>query len=357
MMRRLAALWDGYWFAPASPLPLGICRALTCAWFFRVYAGRDFAGWGDVPPVFWMPTHAFALLGLPLASAATLEWFHVFWLLSLALGAIGLLTRGSTALACVLGFYLTGLAQCFGKINHNDTVVPLLLMVLAMSRCGDAFSVDAWLATRRAARAGGKHERPASGAYTWPIRAVWLLTGLVFFAAGLSKLRNGGLAWITGDNMRHILLKHHYPGFAPVTRIGLVLAEHAWITKPMAAFGMGMELLALQSAPVLSTLRVVRALGCRGVMASRASDPSPEAESKLSAVSRAAPCPGTTQVPVSLCKHPSQVPGNREGRPRALRVRVPSAPPQVALIPASFFAEIARGSLVVPTSVCRDRRL
>jgi hypothetical protein len=263
MMRRLAALWDGYWFAPASPLPLGICRALTCAWFFQVHVGRDFAGWGDVPPVFWMPTHAFALLGLPLASEATLEWLHAFWLLSLALGAIGLLTRGSTALACVLGFYLTGLTHCFGKINHNDTVVPLLLLVLAMSRCGDAFSVDAWLATRRAARAGGKHERPASGAYTWPIRAVWLLTGLVFFAAGLSKLRNGGLAWITSDNMRHILLKHHYPGFAPVSRIGLVLAEHAWITKPMAAFGMGVELL----APLGMVSRIARATVIPGLFA------------------------------------------------------------------------------------------
>lgn len=263
MTRRLAAVWDAYWFAPAAPLALGVCRAITCAWFFYIYVRRDFSGWGGVPRVYWMPTHAFELLHLPLASTATLEWLQLGWVLSLALAAIGWFSRSSAVLACLVGFYLVGLNHCFGKIDHNDTVVPLLLLVLAMSRCGDAFSLDAWLADRRAIRLGRKPERTASGAYTWPIRAVWLLTGLVYFAAGLSKLRIGGLAWITSDSMRNILLKHHYPGFSPLTGIGLVLAEHAWISKPMAAFGMGMELL----SPLGMVSRLARATVIPGLFA------------------------------------------------------------------------------------------
>ena len=48
-----------------------------------------------------------------------------------------------------------------------------------------------------------------------------------------------------------------------LTGIGLVLAEHAWITRTMAAFGMGMELL----APLGMFSRIARATVIPGLFA------------------------------------------------------------------------------------------
>ena len=244
-MPRLADAWRRYWFSPGNALDLGVCRFVTCAFFVHHYAPRDLTAWGAVPPIFWMPTPIFRALALPHASQPSLELLQTVWIASLVTAALGLLTRASTALAFALGFYLIGLGHCFGKVDHNDTVVPLLLLVLAGSRCGDAFSLDAW---RRRGCAS------ADGAYTWPVRTVWMLTAFVFGAAGLSKLIDGGLAWVTSDNMRNMLLLHHYPGHSPRSGIGLVIAEHAWLYKPMAAAGLSAECL----APAVTFSRLAR---------------------------------------------------------------------------------------------------
>jgi hypothetical protein len=51
---------------------------------------------------------------------------------------------------------------------------------------------------------------------------------LAFLGAGISKLRHGGLPWITSDNMAVMLELHRQP-------LGLWLAQHAWICHGMAA--------------------------------------------------------------------------------------------------------------------------
>lgn len=240
-----------YWFAPGEAAQLGACRIAACAILLYCFAWRDFAPWGRVPDVFWMPIASFRDLGLPRAGSGTLALLQLVWKLSLATTALGLLTRVSAVTAAVLGFYLVGLPHNFGKTDHADTVVPLVLGVLAASRCGDALSVDAWLRRRRGAAA------PApDGAYTWPIRAVWMLTGLVFGAAGISKIRYGGVDRFASDSMRYILLKHHYGGFRPWwPALGLSLAEHPWLYWPLAAGAVLVETL----SPLVTVSRVARA--------------------------------------------------------------------------------------------------
>lgn len=133
----------------------------------------------------------------------------------------------------MLGAYLLGLIQCFGKTHHFDFPALIVLGILALSRCGDGFSVDRWLRTRFAtARGEVAPEVRSSGEYTWPIRLVWVLSTLVFFAAGVSKLRRSGLAWILSDNMRYVLLSHHYSHMPP-TSWGLYVAQISWASKAL----------------------------------------------------------------------------------------------------------------------------
>jgi len=130
--------WEGYWFEAEAHDNLGICRILFFASLCLFYWREDFSAWGDVSLAFWFPVTLFKRLGL-------------------------------------LPFSVPVLAA---------------MAILAVSRCGAAWSLD-----RLIARARGKSKPDPSGEYRWPVRAVWLILSPVSFAAGVSKLRHGGRAW------------------------------------------------------------------------------------------------------------------------------------------------------------------
>lgn len=184
--------WDRLWFAPAPAARLGIARAVILGGLLAIYLGNDFAAYGSVSDVFHEPKW------LPVAPEGWLRAANALWLLSLALGALGLFARAATAAAFLLGGYLLALDASFGRIHHNDTVAVLAIGILAASRAGDAFSLDAL--RRRGPPA------PPDSAYGWPLRAIGLTLSLAFLAAGISKLRHGGLDWIVGDQLQRRLM-------------------------------------------------------------------------------------------------------------------------------------------------------
>jgi hypothetical protein len=67
---------------------------------------------------------------------------------------------------------------------------------------------------------------------------------LVFFAAGLAKLRYSGLAWAASDNLAIILIEDNYPKGRtdPLTTWGLYLAQHGWLCRLLAAVTLVLEL-------------------------------------------------------------------------------------------------------------------
>lgn len=212
---------DARWFAPARPEPLGLCRMLFFGCLLlRVVPQVRSAPWADVPHVFWMPTDLFALLRLDVAPAGVLTLLDTAFAVAVLLACVGLCTRLACCSAFVLGVYVLGLPQCFGKIDHWSGLLVLTMGVLALARAGDAWSLDAWLGRRR-----GVAPPPPSGEYRWPIEAARLLLVLVFFAAGIAKLRQGGLGWMSADNMRAILLAPHYANDRTLPALGLSVAE------------------------------------------------------------------------------------------------------------------------------------
>ena len=64
-----------------------------------------------------------------------------------------------------------------------------------------------------------------SGEYTWPLRAVWLTMSLIYFAAGIAKLRHSGLSWVTSDTLSIYVVKSYYNAAnRPLVSWGLDLA-------------------------------------------------------------------------------------------------------------------------------------
>jgi hypothetical protein len=219
--------WRQFWFSPSHPVDLGIARALFYAGVLVMYALEDFSGWADVSIAFWMPMPVFELLGLQPMSAAAMQAAEVVWRVSLVLSAVGLFSQVSMIVAAVLGFYLLGLPHNFGHVFHFDATLVIIMFVLACSRAGDAFSIDA---SRRATK-------PApSGEYTWPIRMAWVAIALVFFAAGLAKFRYGGLEWITSENMSVLLTRsaYHTSDADPISGLGLWIAQSPLLASVIA---------------------------------------------------------------------------------------------------------------------------
>lgn len=227
-MSWLWTTWSRFWLTPQPAFDLGVNRAFFYAAMAAFYVPRDFAAWGEVNEVFWMPIYAFETLGLRPAPSEVLAVIQVIWKAALIGSALGLLTRLSTWTAFVFGFYLLGLPHNFGKTHHFDALIVIAFGFLALSRCGDVCSLDRWFVERRARRAGDV--RPAitdpSPEYHWPIQAIQVGMCLVFFASGVAKLRNSGLSWIFSENFATILIKQNYytSNVPPLTDLGLDIA-------------------------------------------------------------------------------------------------------------------------------------
>lgn len=211
-----------YFFTPERPEPLAVCRILYCVWLLVYYAGFvDFRGWSRVTEALYRPVALHSFLPPPPGDHIVGPLQYLWWTL-LLLGAAGFLTRFSLGFACGLSLYLLGLSTSFGKISHSEPMVIFGLGILAFSRCGDVWSVDAWLRRRR-----GIDTTPVlSGEYRWPIRTVWVVMAMVFFQAGLNKLIKAGPGWAAPDSFGPQMLQHFYTNSPPL-QIGLKLA---WVT-------------------------------------------------------------------------------------------------------------------------------
>jgi predicted DCC family thiol-disulfide oxidoreductase YuxK len=247
LIKSLGEYWNRFWFEPTLADNLGLCRILLYGSMFLFYVlspllskswgwHENFTLWGKVSAAFWTPVWLFAILHLPQLSTGPLIVIQSLWWLALALSCVGLFTRFSTAIVFIFGAYLFGLPNNFGKIHHLDQILLWAFMVMAFSRCGDAWSVDALIRKVRTSSAGVVGPRP-SGEYTWPVHLIWVISAMGYVEAGLSKLRHSGIEWITTATMQNYLLQayYHVSDSEPLTSWGLFFARTHWLASALAA--------------------------------------------------------------------------------------------------------------------------
>jgi predicted DCC family thiol-disulfide oxidoreductase YuxK len=254
-MKSLSEKWDRYWFEPATADNLGLARILvfgsmaifylSTPYLFPVWGWHEtFNEWGGVSSVFWRPIWLFQVLHLPQFSVQTIYLIDAAWKISLVFSAIGLFTRFSNATSFVLCVYLFGLPNSFGKTHHLDILLLWAFLIFTISRCGDSWSVDRLIKTARTGSDRGSEPRKLSGEYTWPIRLIWVIMAMIYFEAGVSKLRHSGLGWVTGNSMSIFLQtsQYHVTDAEPLANWGLWMARHGWSTHLLAAMGLSLEL-------------------------------------------------------------------------------------------------------------------
>ena len=204
LIRRPVAWWDRFFFAPTPAARLGAVRVVFYGLMFCYWLPADFRGWRAAADLF-DPVGLHNLLGVPLLSDPVVLWLQTIFKLALLTSAVGLLTRLSTGVVVVAAFYLLCVQNNFGKIGHSEPLVLWAFLFMFLAPCGDAASLDALIRRRR-----GRPPPPVSGAYTWPIRAVWVMICVIFFLAGYQKWVWAGVAWAMPDSFGTMLVWHYY---------------------------------------------------------------------------------------------------------------------------------------------------
>lgn len=137
---------------------------------------------------------------IPISESLSMAAFYIL-IISCVFSMIGLLTQWSILLFTLSAFYLFGVTQLFGKVNHNHYFV-WFPAILAFSGCGDVLSLDYLVKTRKAK---DQFKLPSGKKYGRALASIWLLIGIIYFFPGFHKIWENGFDWVLSDNFSNII--------------------------------------------------------------------------------------------------------------------------------------------------------
>jgi hypothetical protein len=196
---------------PATPRMLAFCRITVTAILLISVC------WENLPSTVHLPDAMRQRLGI-VGLLETISWgaferLYDSWVglcvvqvaagLALLLALLGLWTRWTTALGAVLYLLVGGMLRQYAWFYHTGLVPLYALIVLALTPCGDAWSVDRWQRRRRGQPVPADDLPRLVDA--WSVYAVWVVIAVPYVMAGFSKIR-AGLDWFHPHSFRTILL-------------------------------------------------------------------------------------------------------------------------------------------------------
>lgn len=221
----VAATWRGFvrlWSQEGSGFNLAVWRIIFFGFFI---AGFFVFGKQHVEKALLATTHLPDSARVPLPFYGSLiHWIPVSEtlskigiyaiLLSSFFAMIGLGTRWAIAFFTLAMFYVLGVTQLFGKVNHNHYLV-WFPAVLIFSGCGDVLSVDCWLKRKRIKLCVASEKKMQYGR---AFGGTWLLTGIIYFFPGFQKLWQSGIDWVFSNNLYNIVMHKslELPGWQPI---------------------------------------------------------------------------------------------------------------------------------------------
>jgi hypothetical protein len=159
---------------------------------------------------------------------------------------VGWRSRTSTVVSWLCVVSLASFQVAFTRTWSHHNNLPLLVQLAFFgARCGDVWSVDAWLRQRR-----GAPPIVVEHGYQWSLRLAQLTAALMFFSAALAKLYFGHftLAWALSDNLRHQLLARYDWIGVPRTALADWLIDDLWRYRGAAVLNLLAQTLPLAAA-------------------------------------------------------------------------------------------------------------
>jgi len=161
-----------------------------------------------LPRTVWQPISFYQLIPLDVlcntSLARALALANIF-LIGLAI--IGFRTRLTLSVATFVSFYVFGLMENIGKVDHFHHVIWFMAMVA----CGPSallFSVDAVIQAYKGADQGTMEQEFSGKEALWTFRYIWILLGLLYLGPGLAKLESAiRTNWAGATNMQNLVLR------------------------------------------------------------------------------------------------------------------------------------------------------
>lgn len=231
----LVEQWQRFWFAPAAPHTLALIRILAGsmllyshfvwglgltsflgndAWVTSETAQRLNASWWSWSYLYYVE------------SPALLWTLHIAALVVFAMLTVGLFTRVTSILACIIT-----ISYCHRLVGMQfglDQVNALLATYLAVGPCGAVYSLDRYLATRRA---GAELPVMPSTAANIAIRLIQIHMCVIYLFGGISKLQ--GTTWLNGTAAWYAVASYEYQSLDMTWLAGypflIALATHATV--------------------------------------------------------------------------------------------------------------------------------
>lgn len=216
--QRLTA-WVAGRIPPASAEAVALFRILFGIAILLILLDKPVLGrWAANPQNALSPLHLWTLqifVDVPWLAAAIRPWL-LFWGVLFIVGAFARLSFAMLT----LGTFAWGLLYTSRVSYHTISSLLLALCFLQLSRWGDAWSVDAWRRRHR--------PKPPATAQQYGYTA-WmpgLVLGVVFAAAAIAKLREGGIAWILNGTVKYHFLSDSRQAMVDW---GLHVGQYPWL--------------------------------------------------------------------------------------------------------------------------------
>ena len=219
-------VWDRFLFTPSDPATLGFIRILAggmllythFVWMLDLEGFFGASGLLSKDFVYRYHDSAFAWSHLYWIENTTVLWVtHVLALAVFACMMAGYQSRAAAIVSALLTISYANRAS--GALFGLDQINGFLALYLAVGPCGDAYSVDAWLARRR-----GRPPRAASVSGNIAIRLMQCHLCVVYLFAGCGKLL--GQSWWEGTAFWGAVANYEYQ------TVDLTwMANHMWIIE------------------------------------------------------------------------------------------------------------------------------
>jgi hypothetical protein len=237
-LRRLATALDRGFLAPAPAERLAALRILVGAFAFIYLCVRAL----HLQNVAHLAAAQFRPVGVVAVLSSPLPLWAVRGLVaaSIAAGAAfvaGYRFRISGPLFAALLLWVLCYRNSWGMVFHTENLMVLHAAALGLTRSADVWSIDARRAPLPAPAADAR--------YGWPVQLLRVITVTAYFIAGVTKLRNSGLGWVTTDSLRNYIAYDNVRKFAlgdTHASLGGELVRHGWLFPPLAAASLAMEL-------------------------------------------------------------------------------------------------------------------
>ena len=211
----MVAGWNRFWFTPADPAVLSLIR--ICAglmlfythliWSLDLEAFFGPEGWLSREMMDFVHSNSYSWSYFWWIEGPAVLWtVHVAALVVFALLTVGYRSRIMSVLAYVAAVsYVNRVSP--GAFFGLDKINCMLAMYLMLGPCGACYSVDRWLARRRAGDEPLPPPRPSVGANV-AVRMIQLHMCIIYLFAGLGKLQgaawwDGSAAWMAVANLEY----------------------------------------------------------------------------------------------------------------------------------------------------------